>query len=211
MEGSGQQVALAGGNDSAVGQAGQGLGFGADALDKRRADEDGVDRFSPGPRTADRLRSSRAGGQRRCGGRSGPSGRCGHRARRRRCRARGGSCRRRCPTPACRSRLLRGSVVRGRRQPAACRWWCFRRPARSGRPDPRDPEAFGLRQRCIESRGAAQHGRVLGEVALNGEDADGQRHQPRVAIWFASPSVRAEMPTIGSPRPRETSTRMDGS
>ena len=73
------------------------------------------------------------------------------------------------------------------------------------------PRRSDFDNRVCESRGAAQHGRVLGEVALNGEDADGQRHQPRVAIWFASPSVRAEMPTIGSPRPRETSTRMDGS
>ncbi len=44
VEGGGEQIALAGGDDAAVGQGGQRLGLGADPLDQRRADEDRVDR-----------------------------------------------------------------------------------------------------------------------------------------------------------------------
>ena len=59
--------------------------------------------------------------------------------------------------------------------------------------------------------------RVLPEGSLQGEDADAQRplhcprYQPRTSSRSSSASELAEMPTIGSPRPADTSARTLGS
>ena len=57
---------------------------------------------------------------------------------------------------------------------------------------------------------APQHGRVLAEVALDGEDSDllGHSYQPRVSSSSSGRSDAAERPDIASPRPRETCARI---